>query len=164
MKIVFFARHAKSDWNQADVSDFMRLLNARGENDAPAMAGHLKQSGYKVDKIISSDAARALATANEYKKILTPNKKLIEEHSLYNAAHFDIENVVKNLSEEYSAVMIVGHNPGMAEIINYYAPESINDMPTCSVGMLQFNVSGWGDIKKGEGELLGFEYPKKIAP
>lgn len=162
MKTVFFARHAKSDWNQSGVSDFMRLLNAKGEIDAPAMAAYLKQSGYEVDKIISSDAARALATANEYKKVLTPNEDLIEEHSLYNAAYFDIEQVVKNISDEYSAAMIVGHNPGMSEIVNYYAPKSIGDMPTCSVGVLQFAVSVWGEIKKGEGELIGLEYPEKM--
>lgn len=162
MKTILFARHAKSNWNEAGTSDFDRPLNAKGETDATAMASYLQQCGYLIHQIISSDAARALATAKEYKQHLTPDVDIIREHSLYNASHLDIINVIRNLSSKASTVMIVGHNPGMSEIVNYYVDEKgIDDMPSCSVAIVQFEVSNWSEIKMESGDLLAFEYPKK---
>jgi len=163
MKTVLFARHAKSNWNEAGISDFARPLNSRGEEDAPRMASYLQQSAYIVDQIISSDAARALATATEYKNCLTPNKEIIHDHSLYLASHLDIADVVKNIPSKYSNVMIVGHNPGMTEIVDHYAEGRVQDMPTCSIAIIQFDVADWNEIKVGKGHLLAFEYPKKLA-
>jgi len=163
MKTVLFARHAKSNWNEAGISDFDRPLNSRGEEDAPRMASYLEQSAYVIDQIISSDAARALATATEYKNCLTPDEEIIHKHSLYMASHLDIAEVVQNISSKYSSVMIVGHNPGMSEIVDYYVAGSVQDMPTCSIAVIQFDVSDWKEIKIGKGDLLAFEYPKKLT-
>jgi len=163
MKTAYFARHAKSNWNEAGISDFDRPLNNRGREDAPHMASYLQKADYTIDQIISSDAARALATATEYKNCLTPDKEIIHEHAIYMASHLDIANVVRNIPSKYSNVMIVGHNPGMSEIVDYYAEGSVQDMPTCSVAIIQFDVSDWKDIKIGEGKLLAFEYPKKFT-
>lgn len=162
MKTVLFARHAKSNWDQQGISDFERPLNSRGEVDAPAMASYLEQCGYVIHQIISSDAARAMATATEYKNHLTPQIEILSEHSLYLASHLDIDDVVKSISVKHSTVMIVGHNPGMSEIVDYYVDGNVDDMPTCSVAIVQFEVSNWEDVKAGSGDLLAFEYPKKL--
>ena len=161
MKTVLFARHAKSNWGQEGISDFDRPLNDRGEADAPAMASYLEQCGYVIHQIISSDATRATATATEYKNHLTPNVNILTDHSLYLASHLDIADVVMNLSAKHSTVMIVGHNPGMTEIVDYYIDGVIDDMPTSSVAIVQFEVSSWQDITMASGDLLAFEYPKK---
>ncbi|RDH83890.1 MAG: hypothetical protein DIZ80_07070 [endosymbiont of Galathealinum brachiosum] len=162
MKTVLFARHAKSNWGQEGISDFERPLNSQGEVDAPAMASYLEQCGYVIHQILSSDAARAMATATEYKNHLTPQIDILTEHSLYLASHLDIADVVKNISAKNSTVMIVGHNPGMSEIVDYYVDGSVDDMPTCSVAIVQFDVSNWKDVKVASGDLLAFEYPKKL--
>jgi len=161
MKTVLFARHAKSNWNEADISDFDRPLNEQGESDAPLMALYLQQCGYIIHQIISSDAARALATAEEYKKCLTPDVPVLQNHSIYLASHLDIINIIKTLPAKKSTVMIVGHNPTMTEVVNYCTEDGVSDMPSCSVAIVQFEVANWSDIKAGNGDLLAFEYPKK---
>jgi len=160
MKTILFARHAKSDWNQPGYSDFDRPLNPKGETVAPVMASEIHKK-YSVDQIISSDAARALATATHYKSALTPQRELVHEHLLYNASHMDIARVVNNLSNAYTSVMLVGHNPGMTEIVNYYAPDSLDDMPTCSVAIVQFEINAWNEITQNTGKLMAFETPNK---
>lgn len=162
MKTIFFARHAKSDWNQPGYSDFERPLNNKGEKDAPAMAAYLKKNKFSIEKIISSDAVRALATATEYKKALTAGKNIITEHSLYNASLLEIENIVKTISPQFSSVMLVGHNPGMSEIVNYYAFNSIDDMPACGVVKIDFDVAEWAAIETAAGDFQFFKYPKNI--
>lgn len=161
MKTLLLARHAKSDWNQSGVSDFDRGLNSRGEVDAPAMASYLQQCGYLIHQIISSDAVRALATAEEYKNVLIPESEVIKQHDLYLASHFDIVQVANQLSPDYSTVMLVGHNPGMTEALNYFTKTEIEDMPTCSVAVVQFDIMNWKDITKYSGDLLAYEFPKK---
>ncbi len=161
MKTIFFARHAKSNWGEEGVSDFDRPINSRGERDAPAMASYLEQCGYAVNQIISSDAARAMTTAIEYKKYLTPDNDVLSEHALYLASCSDITDIIENVSSEHSIVMMVGHNPGMAEAVNYYTDGSLYDMPTCSVAIVQFKVESWKSITIGSGDLLTFEYPEK---
>jgi len=161
MKTVLFARHAKSNWNEPGISDFDRPLNEKGEVDAPLMAKYLQQCGYIIHEIISSDAARALATAEEYKKCLTPDVPVLQNHSIYAASQLDIIDIIKALPAKKSTVMIVGHNPTMTDVVNYYTEDGVSDMPACSVAIVQFEVSSWDDIKIGVGDLLAFEYPGK---
>jgi len=161
MKTVIFARHAKSDWNQPDTNDFERPLNQRGELDAPAMAAYLKSCAYPLQQIISSDAVRALATAAEYQKQLTPGENIRQEHSLYLASSEDILQVVTDIAAQYNCVMLVGHNPGMTDVVNSFAGDGVDDMSTCSFAIVQFSVSDWSQVNKQNGSLFAYEYPKK---
>ena len=161
MKTLLLARHAKSSWDQPGVDDFDRVLNDRGVNDAPNMADFLQQCGYPINRIISSDAVRALQTAEEYRKLLTPETKVSRQHKLYQATYSDILTVIKSIPESDEMVMLVGHNPGMNDVLNYLIRSEVDDMPTCSVAIIQFDVAGWDEIKINSGNLLAFEYPKK---
>jgi len=162
MKTLLLARHAKSDWGDKNFSDFDRPLNNLGKLDAPKMALYLQQCGYLIHQIISSDAARALETAEEYKNCLTPEKNLITHHDLYLASADTIVDIVSKISPSHNSVMIIGHNPGMSEALNYLCKEKFNDMSSCGVGIVQFEVSNWQDIAEGSGDVLGFESPKTI--
>lgn len=162
MKTLLLARHAKSNWGDKNFTDFNRPLNEIGEIDAPIVAEYLQKCGYLINQIISSDAARALQTAEEYKKHLTPVQALITHHDLYLASVETITNIISNISPSHKTVMIVGHNPGMSEALNYLCKEGFYDMAACSVGIVQFEVSKWSDISEGSGDLLGFENPKTI--
>jgi len=161
MKIILFARHAKSDWHEFGASDFDRTLNSKGESDATAMAKQLQKSTYLLHQIISSDAVRALTTAKTYQNLLTPEQPVQSDHALYLASHKDIVNVVENIDDKQSCVMLVGHNPGMTEVVEYYIGQSFQAMPACSVAAIGFDVAGWNEIMAGSGKLLDFEYPGK---
>ena len=63
MKTLLALRHAKSSWGNANLTDFERPLNKRGQRDAPRMGELLKERDLTPDLIITSSAERALATA-----------------------------------------------------------------------------------------------------
>ena len=161
MKTLLLARHAKSSWDQP-VDDIDRPLNQRGQLDVTRMANCMQQCGYLVHQIISSDARRALATAEEYARFLKPKYDLIINHDLYLASSSQIVNMVRDISPQCSTVMLVGHNPGMTDTLNDLSHENIDNMPTCSVAVIQFEVSHWRDISAGQGDLLAFEHPGKL--
>lgn len=162
MKTLLLARHAKSDWSSPATNDFERPLNQRGQQDAPLMASYLKQCGYSIGQIISSDALRALQTAEYYRQCLRPAHDLISYHDLYLASLQSIVYLVQHIAPRENTVMLVGHNPGMSDTLNYFSTEAVNDMPTCSVGIIQFDVARWQDAAQSSGVLLGFEYPDRV--
>jgi len=162
MKTLLLARHAKSNWGDEKYSDFDRPLNEIGQCDAPIMALYLQKCGYLIHQIISSDAVRALATAEEYKNHLTPEQNLISHRDLYLASAETIVDIISKISPSHNAVMIVAHNPGISDALNYFCKEKFDDMSACGVGIVQFEVSNWEDITEGSGDVLGFESPKTI--
>ncbi|MBC7912920.1 MAG: histidine phosphatase family protein, partial [Pyrinomonadaceae bacterium] len=66
MKQLLLVRHAKSDWNNSDLTDFERPLNKRGQKDAPEMAERLLHQHIIPQLIVSSPAVRALTTAEHF--------------------------------------------------------------------------------------------------
>ena len=63
MKTLFLIRHAKSSWKDSELKDDERPLNDRGNKDAPIMARRMAESWPAPDKIVCSQAQRALETA-----------------------------------------------------------------------------------------------------
>ncbi len=161
MKTLFLARHAKSSWDHAGVRDFNRPLNDRGLRDAPIMAqrliGHL--SKHPLQKIITSDANRARSTASVYADCLHIPMQTDDE--LYLADTHSLLSFIHQLDDDVHAVMLVGHNPGMTDMINSLAHMQLDNLPTCGIAALQFPYAHWYKIVPGSGQLLFLDFPKK---
>jgi len=160
MKTLLLARHAKSSWDEPE--DFKRSLSDRGQADVSVMAKYLSECGYLLHQIITSDALRAQSTAEVYEAALKPSHSMITHHDLYLASADDIVSIARNIPASLGTVMLVGHNPGMHEVLNYFAGDEKENMPSCSVAIIQFDVTGWADISQHNASLLAFEYPKKF--
>ena len=63
MKTLLILRHAKSSWQNNDLSDHDRPLNPRGQRDAPDVGKRLRNEGLIPDAVLSSTAKRARQTA-----------------------------------------------------------------------------------------------------
>ncbi|HAG72955.1 MAG TPA: phosphohistidine phosphatase, partial [Gammaproteobacteria bacterium] len=70
MKILYLLRHAKSSWDDPDLKDFERPLNARGLRDVPVMADRFNARNCRVDCIVSSPATRAKTTAGLFSEAI----------------------------------------------------------------------------------------------
>jgi len=138
-------RHAKSSWNQADLQDFDRPLNARGNRDAPIMAARLLEQQPLPNLIISSSAARAKATAEyllEACKLIDCQPHYQEESKLYLASPESLLQVVSRQDEENKHVIIVAHNPGL-EDLSYLLSGGDCDEPMPTAAIRQFSSPGW---------------------
>ena len=62
MKTLFLLRHAKSSWNDQNLQDFDRPLNARGRKAAELIGTFIKKQKVSPDLVISSPAVRARET------------------------------------------------------------------------------------------------------
>lgn len=162
MKKLYIVRHAKSSWDDFQISDFERPLNRRGLNDAPMMGKKLKELGLIPQQIISSSANRAITTARLLAENMDFTKsKIIEKKELYLADPNAMMKVANLVKKEIDSLMLIGHNPGLTQLINKLSGENLFNLPTCAISGIQFEVDDWKEISAGLGRQFAYEYPKK---
>jgi phosphohistidine phosphatase len=161
MKTIYLIRHAKSSWNEPDISDFERPLNERGRRDAPRMAEKLRHRGAALDHILSSTSKRALSTAEAFAREFDISiKKIRRLDELYLAPPDRYLTAIESLDDRFAQVAIVGHNEGITDFANALGVARIDNMPTCSVFAISVDVQRWRDFRSAPKEFLFFLYPK----
>ncbi len=162
MKRLYLIRHAKSSWKDSSIADFDRTLNKRGKMNAPFMGRQLKEYGVKADLVISSPANRALKTATLIaREIDFPKKKIAIDDSIYEADLSALVATIKGMDDALNNVILVGHNPAFTQLAEYLTNKPIDNIPTCGVFCVDFNIKSWKKVSKGKGVLFFFDYPKK---
>lgn len=161
MKTLFLVRHAKSTWDDIALPDRDRPLADRGRRDATKMGKRLAERNVKLDMIMSSPATRALATAEVIaKKLDFKRKDIVVNDRLYACEVDDLLNVIREVGKKLKCVMLVGHNPELAELAHYLSSD-ITHLPTCAIAEFRFDAKSWSDIGKTTPALVGLDYPKK---
>lgn len=149
MKTLILVRHAKSSW-EFHLKDHERPLNQRGYKDANLVFEALKNEIHP-DIIISSDANRAKTTAELYVANLKINKdEIILNNLLYDFSGEKLVQVIKNTEERINVLMIFGHNNAITNFVNNYGDVIIDNVPTCGVTIMKFNIKKWSDLNKGK--------------
>jgi phosphohistidine phosphatase len=158
-------RHAKTEPARPGQEDWDRVLEPRGQRDAPEMARRLKQIGPKVDRILSSPAVRAITTATIMTRELGVSaQKVQQDERLYLASPKDMLAVIRELGERSRHLMVVGHNPGMTEFADRISSErGVDNMPTCAVYTLQFEIAAWSELEWESGIDAELDYPKRSS-
>ena len=141
-------RHGKSDWPENLRRDFDRPLAARGEKDAPRMGKWLRKNGLVPDQMVSSPALRARATAELVaEKLRIPGKRITLDERIYEADLRQLLDVIAAHGADSDALLLIGHNPGLEELLAYLAqapaPEDERGrvMTTAAVAVLEFKGS-----------------------
>jgi phosphohistidine phosphatase len=156
-------RHAKSSWADPGQPDFERPLNGRGKKDGQRMALWMKGERERPQCIVSSDAARARATA-EYvcAGYSVPADHLLFEHRLYEASPVTIRDVVREFSEACASAALVGHNPGSTDFVNAMVGKQVVDqLPTFGIALLDVPAP-WTDVRFGTARFVALYTPKSL--
>ena len=164
MKILILARHAKSSWQDVMLADFDRPLNKRGRKNAPEMGRRLAARGDQPDLIVTSPARRAQDTATALANALHMEGRSVSfEPAIYEAAPADLLQVIRGFDDAWQKILLVGHNPGLTELANLLAPCQLDNIVTCGLVGLEFDLRIWRDIAPGRGRMLFYDYPKKSS-
>lgn len=162
MKTLYLVRHAKSSWDERGISDHDRKLNPRGLRDAPKMGDILKNKQCQPDIIYTSSAKRAHTTAKIIaEKLQYPVKDIVVTNRIYEATTNDLVNILNEIDDKFESAMLFGHNPSFTVLSNLLTDKYIDNMPTCSVSVIDLNADTWDKVESGSGKLIAFEYPKK---
>ena len=159
-KILYLVRHAKSSWSNSALTDRERPLNKRGRRSAPDMGRRMAAQGHRPELIVSSPANRALSTArNIAKELGYDDADIVTDEALYFGS---MQDVLEGLDDRYNRVMVVGHNPTMTYHMNNLANTSVDNMPTCALAVIGFEIPSWADLYSTGGELLEYDFPKSV--
>lgn len=163
MLFLTLIRHAKAEPARHGQEDWDRPLDPRGMRDAPEMARRLKAAAPKPDKMLASPAVRTLTTATLMARELGISAgKVLQDERLYLASPKAMLSVVHELGGTAKHLAVVGHNPGITEFADQLSAErSLDNMPTCSVYRLEFDIEHWSELTWGSGVNAEFDYPKK---
>ena len=141
-------RHAKSDYPWG-VDDHDRPLNERGRRDAPALGTwldeHVTWEAGGVVRVLVSTARRAQLTWGLARERLSDRWDEVEVHDearIYEASVRGLIDVVSEVPAGIRTLVMVGHNPGLVELIVTLAraddlrAEATAKFPTCAVATL----------------------------
>jgi len=162
MKMLYLLRHAKSSWKDPEQRDFDRPLNGRGREAAPLVGRLIRQRKLPVDLLLSSPAARARETAALVKESAGLSAELLFDERIYEADAARLLEVVTQAAEPADALLLVGHNPGLEELLTFLTGEERN-MPTAALACVALDVEKWGEVRARAGRLEWLVRQKELA-
>lgn len=162
-------RHAKSEWQSGVDNDFLRPLAKRGKKDAPRVGEWLYREGLVPDLILSSPAERARQTTMKVCKSMDfAKKKVVWDKAIYGAGLDTLLEVLARCPAEAASVLLVGHNPGLEELVRYLAGDELDEpgdgklMPTAALARLEM-PDDWTGLDAGCAHLLAITRPRAAA-
>ncbi len=173
MKTLTVLRHAKSSWDDAVARDFDRPLNARGQRAAVTVGRHMRSEGLTFDHVVASPAVRIVETVEQvetgYGSALAPEW----DRRIYLASASTLLDVVHELPAGADSALLIGHNPGLEDLVLMLVPDRVGDLlrdsveekfPTAALAMITFDTDDWGAIRSSVGTLVRFVRPRDLDP
>jgi len=162
MKTLLVMRHAKSSWSDATLSDHDRPLNSRGRYDAPRIGELLLDEDLSPELIISSSARRAVETARRVAIACDYDATIAVTRDLYHADPEIFLSVVREQGADFGRVMIVGHNPGIEELVEQLTGGWYR-MPTAALAVIRLELNDWSQLEdETEGSLTNLWLPREL--
>jgi phosphohistidine phosphatase len=168
MKTLYVLRHAKSDWADESLPDFDRPLNHRGRKAARAVGHEMAARGIRPDLVISSPAVRAKETVERMLHGYGEDLPVTEDRRIYEAARGDLIQIVTGAPEVVERLMIVGHNPGLQELVvalsepSALREEAAQKFPAGALAEIRFSIDRWSDLAPGTGQLEDLIKPRDL--
>ena len=162
-------RHAKSSWDD-DADDHARPLNKRGRESARLIGETLPRAAGTLDLVLCSSAQRTRDTAELALAGFVPAPRILYEDELYLATDDMLMHRLRQLDERSTAVMVIGHNPGLHELAVALAAPGSAGFSTLANGKFSTGVrarfvigTSWADIGSTRHRLVDYVTVKSLG-
>ena len=160
-------RHAKSAW-PAGVPDHERPLAPRGRRDAPAAGRALAEADCLPDLALCSTAVRARQTWELASAQWGTPPPVRLDPELYGADVPQLQAAVHATPPQVVTLLLVGHNPGLEELVLTLAGDSLDDaldvvrvkFPTSAIAVLTWHGTSWRTLEPGTALLTSVMVPR----
>ena len=95
------------------------------------------------------------------------------DRRIYLASSATLLDVLREVSDDHDSVMMVGHNPGMEDVVFDLVPDDGSSplreevevkYPTAALAQLDIDIDSWSDIGKPVALLKRFVRPRDLDP
>jgi phosphohistidine phosphatase len=151
-RTLILLRHAHADdggWR----SDRDRPLSPRGLVDAKGAGQELARRAARPDLVYVSPAVRAETTAAAALEAAGLPPALVLESRIYEASLRTLQELVRGLPDGARCVFLVGHNPGLSELLGYLAPDAVAPLATAALVALDLSVVSWSNVTRECGRV-----------
>ncbi|MCT7355109.1 histidine phosphatase family protein [Streptomyces sp. 15-116A] len=160
-------RHAKSARPEG-VPDHERPLAPRGLRDAPAAGRALAEADMLPGLALCSTAVRARRTWELAAAQWGTPPPVRYDPRLYGADVADLLAVVHEVPAGVETLLLVGHNPGLEDLILELAGDGLDDtldtvrakFPTSAIAVLSWRGTAWRDLTPGGALLTSVTVPR----
>ena len=166
MRSLSFMRHAESDLNYLDGSDFDRPIKKSGLKMTKICAEHLKKNNIRYDLLFCSPALRTKQTSSYFLSVM--NLKTIEviyDYNLYGGCSENFLLRVRNL-KKYQDILVITHEPQILFFKDFFLSKTdfwfkVNDLEitTSSVFSINFDINMWNEINESNAQSYKFINP-----
>ena len=173
MKRLGLFRHAKSDIQARGTRDFDRPLNDRGRKGATLMGDFIRRQPQRWDKVIASPAVRTVETIEIAAGARAGRFPIAWDERIYLASAATLRELLREADDALDAVMLVGHNPGLEDLILDLVPDDgsspLRDLveqkfPTAAFAVLELPIARWRELAAGPARLLHLTCPRDLEP
>ena len=162
MKELLILRHAKSSWKEPGLTDHDRPLNGRGRRDAPRIGRLVRDTEILPDVILCSTARRARQTVELLVEASSCTAEVHSDRGLYLAGPDGYLELSSALPERWERAMVVGHNPGLEELVTLLTGEDAT-LPTAALARVGLAIESWSELAGGAGgQLLRLWIPREL--
>lgn len=169
MKTLTLLRHAKSGWDDPTLRDVDRPLNDKGRRAARAVGRYMAREAMVFDRVLASPAKRVAETLSAVEAAFGRALDATVDKRLYLASPEQIMDLVGGAGDAARHVLVVGHNPGLEELVLDLAAsgearcEVELKFPTASLAQLCWE-GGWTSPGSGGATLTRFTRPRDLDP
>lgn len=152
-KALYLLRHGEAEGGYG-MKDFDRSLTDRGVNDINALALEMKKQDFYPDHVYCSTAKRTQQTAQILIEQLDYSLPLDFREEIYEASVKTLFDLVCASEADHNSVLIIGHNPGLSYLFEYFTKRFGNLSPGDML-KIEFEGQEWAEISKGSGVKVG---------
>src|SRR6266480_7629924 len=152
MKTLVLLRHAKAENGSAALPDFDRALNDRGRKEARAAGTFIRKQNLALDLVLTSPAKRTRETTEFVLASADLAVEVRYEQRLYEAGPLRLLEAIAQIEDERSTVLLVGHNPGMEELLQLLT-EGVEHMATGTLAKINLKAAIWSKVPGEKGSL-----------
>lgn len=162
-------RHAKSSWDDPGLADHDRPLADRGRRATTRLRRHLRDQRTEVDVVLCSTAVRARETWQRVRAGVRGQPVVRFEPGVYEADVRTLVEVVRTAPPGAGTVLLVGHNPGLDELVHALAadgdPVALRRLESgfTTGSLASLAVTGeWAELAPGRGHLQSLVRPRDL--
>ncbi len=151
--------------------DFDRPLNSKGERASKVMGSWMRRERLSFDHVMASPAVRVIDTLDHVATGYTKRFDPVWDRRIYLASSATLMDVLREADDAHGHILMVGHNPGMEDMILDLVPDRSEDalreavyakFPTGSYARVAIDIDHWADIKDNIGRIEAFMRPRDL--